>query len=641
MVASITTQGTGPKNNTARHVAALRRWLRSSWTVPALSGGLIISSWLTPLPTVSNLLMITAAAVAGTPVIIKAVRALRAGAVGIDLLVSVAVIGAIVIAEYWEAAAVTFLFSVGHALETATLARTRAALSDLISVAPDTAVIVRDGRHTEVPVHEVRVDDVVVVKNGAKVPVDGVVVAGTASMDESSITGESIPVEKTESDQVYAGTISLGGLIQVRTTGAGSDTTLARVIRRVEEAQDAKAPTARFMDRFAAWYTPAIILGALVAGLLTSDVELALTLLVIGCPGALVISIPVSIVAGVGRAARDGILIKGGEFLETTARIDTVALDKTGTLTAGRPELTRVLPLREDVTERDIVRWAALAEIGSEHPLARPILEAAEREGVSPRRIAEHTSSIPGKGIAATESGRRILVGNSGMMRDFGVSLEDKTLGGAETAMQKVSEEGQTGIFVALDGNIIGIVAVADRVRPGAAEMVRVLHDTGVSRVVMLTGDAEPVAHAVARQTGIDEVHAGLLPEGKLEGITRLQEANHTVAMVGDGVNDAPALATADIGVAMGAQGSAVAVETADIALMGDRLSRLPEAIHLAKRTVRNLHQNIMLAVLTVIFLLIGVLAGGVTMAIGMLVHEASVLVVVLNAMRLLRKRRG
>lgn len=322
-------------------VNRVRSWLHARWTVPVASGPLILASlaathgpgpvnWGDPL-------MIAAAVVAGAPVVVRAGRALTARVIGIDLLVSVAAIGAVIIGNYWEAAAVTFLFAVGHALESATLNRTRSALAELVAVAPDVAVVLRDGEQVEVPAGEVAVGETVLVRNGARVPVDGTVSAGTGAVDEASVTGESIPVEKVAGDRVFAGTVSTGGFLQLTATGVGADTTLARIIHRVEEAQDAKARTQAFMDRFSAWYTPVIMALALVTGLLTRDVVLALTLLVIACPGALVISIPVSIVAGIGRGARDGILIKGGEFLETSARIDAVALDKTGTLTEGRP----------------------------------------------------------------------------------------------------------------------------------------------------------------------------------------------------------------------------------------------------------------------------------------------------------------
>ncbi len=609
------------------------------WTVPAVSGALIILALVLDRRAapgvVGTAAMIAAAVVAGTPIVVSALRALRAGVVGIDLLVSIAAIGAIAIGEHWEAAAVTFLFAIGHALEAATLTRTRSALAELVAVAPDVAGVLRDGEQIEVPAGEVEVGEVVVVKNGAKVPVDGRVVAGSGAVDEATITGESIPAEKVVGDVVFAGTIASGGVLQVETTGVGADTTLARIIHRVEEAQDAKARTQQFMERFSAWYTPGIVGLALVVGVLTGDVVLGLTLLVIGCPGALVISIPVSIVAGIGRAAKDGILIKGGEYLEASARISAVAVDKTGTLTTGRPELTDVAGLAPDVDRDEVLTWAARAEAGSEHPLARPIITAATVASGSAPTLPDEVESVPGTGLTAVVDGTPVLVGNAALLEEFGVA---DTVG-ADQVAEELAAAGRTPMVVAVDGRVLGVLAVADAIRADAPAMVADLHRAGVERVVMLTGDAPLVAEAVGRATGVDEVHAGLLPEDKLAAVAELQAAGHTVAMVGDGVNDAPALATADIGVAMGAAGSAVALETADIALMGDDLAKLPEAVSLARRTVGTMRQNIAIALVTVAVLLLGVLLGGVTMAVGMLVHEASVLVVIANAMRLLRRR--
>ena len=624
----------------------IRKWIYGRWFVPILSGLLIIGSFiasgvagsdfrgLEDNAVLADVLMLAAAVVAGAPIVKKAVDALLIRHIGIDLLVSVAGIGAIIIGNYWEAAAVTFLFAIGHALESATLNKTRSALAELVAVAPDVAVVMRDGEQVEVPAGQVREGEIVLVKNGAKVPVDGQVVAGSGALDEASITGESIPVEKSEGDQVFAGTVSRGGFLHVLATGIGADTTLARIIHRVEEAQDAKARTQSFIDRFSAWYTPGIMVLALVAGLISGDVVLALTLLVIGCPGALVISIPVAIVAGIGRAARNGILIKGGEYLETSAKIDVVAVDKTGTLTEGRPELTDVLVLAPDRSRADVLALAAGGEAGSEHPLARPILEAASAEGVA-YDTPESVRPIAGKGLTAQVDGHRVLIGNQALLDEFGIADD----GGAARAADDFARDGKTPMIIAVDDEVAGVIAVADTIRADAAEMIARLHGSGVEKVIMLTGDVPLVAEAVGAATGVDEVRAGLLPEDKLHAVTELQRAGHTVAMVGDGVNDAPALATADIGVAMGAAGSAVAVETADIALMGDDLLKLPEAVGLAKRTVSVMRQNIAVAMITVAALLAGVFAGGVTMSIGMLVHEASVLVVIVNAMRLLRRR--
>lgn len=622
----------------------LRR-LKNSWTIPAVSGALIGLAWLlgvlaAPGPA-TDAAMVAAAVVAGAPIARAALRALTAKVIGIDLLVTVASVGAIVLGEYWEAAAVTFLFAIGHALEAATLNRTRSALTALVALTPDTALVLRDGAQREVPAADVLAGETVLVKIGTRVPVDGTVLQGAGTLDEASITGESLPVEKQPGDRVFAGTISTGGLLQVVATEVGAATTLARIVHRVEEAQDATAPTQLFMDRFSAWYTPAILVLAVIVGLVTGDLFLALTLLVIGCPGALVISIPVAIVAGIGRAARSGILIKGGEFLESASGITVVALDKTGTLTRGRPRLTDVVVLNPELSRADLLGWAARAEAGSEHPLAGAIVQAAAEDGLlaadGSDALPESITALPGQGIVATVAGRTVLIGNPALLTAHAI----EGIAPAVAEADALAERGRTPLIVVIDGTVAGVLAVADEVRPDAAGMVAGLRAAGVGRVIMLTGDGPLVAAAVGGAVGIDEIRASLLPEDKLDVVLRLQEDGHVVAMVGDGVNDAPALATADVGIAMGAAGSAVAVETADIALMSDNLLMLPVAIDLARRTVRTMHQNVVLALITVALLLAGVLFGGVTMAVGMLVHEASVLLVIGNAMRLLRPGRS
>ncbi|MGO4956175.1 heavy metal translocating P-type ATPase [Luteococcus sp. Sow4_B9] len=615
------------------------RLRRSPWTIPALAAALVIASWAAGWAGrdgIADALMLTAAVVAGHRIALNAVRALTNRVIGIDLLVTIAAVGAILVRNFWEAAAVTTLFAIGGALEAMTLNRTRSALSDLVESAPDMALVVRDGVEVEVPAHHVRDGETVIVKSGGIIPVDGRVTSGSAAVNEASITGESIPVEKSADGEVYAGTVLTGGHLRVTATSIGAETTLARIIRRVEDAQDAKARTQTFMERFSRWYTPGIVLMALVTGLVTRNVELALTLLVIGCPGALVISIPVAIVAGVGRGARDGILIKGGEHLERAATVDVVALDKTGTLTRGLPELTDVIPLADGMTRPEVLRLAAMAESGSEHPLARPIVEAARDEGLLPASPNGDFRPVVGHGIVATIDGSTIAVGKPELVEQ---AFPGRDGSGAQRVIDDLGAQGRTAMAVARDGELIGVVAVADTLRPEAAQVVEDLHRIGVERVLMLTGDRQSVAAAVAHQAGIDEVHAGLLPEQKLEIITGLQRDGHRVAMVGDGVNDAPALASADTGIAMGAAGSGLAVETADIALMADRIDRVADALGLARSTLRVMRQNIVIALVTVAALLAGVFAGGVTMSLGMLVHEASVLVVIFNAMRLLRRR--
>jgi Zn2+/Cd2+-exporting ATPase len=632
-----------PPAPTAPHIRVkgrLRRAVHRGWFVPAVSAAVIapalVAEYLLGARGVGAALMVLGTGIAGTPITVRAVRALHAHTIGIELLVAVAAAGALVIGEWWEAAAVTFLFALGHALEAATLGRTRRALAELLELAPTTAVVIRGGVQVEVGATDVEVGETVLVKNGAKMPVDGVVVEGHTVLDESSITGESMPVDKSVGDAVHAGTVSRGGYAQVRATGVGADTTLARVIHRVEEAQEAKVAAQRLIERFSRWYTPGVMALALVAGLLSGNVVLALTLLVIGCPGALVIAMPVSVVAGVGRAARLGVLVKGGEGLEQAARVSAVALDKTGTLTSGRPRLTDVRPA-PGWADHELLAWAAAAEAGSEHPLARSVLEAARAAGLSEPDVPAMAVPHPGGGIEVRVDRRWVLVGTTELLRTRGVDVPPTV----EADVADLAEQGRTPMLVALDDQLLGVLAAADEVRADAAAMVQGLHAAGVRTVVMLTGDDERVARAVAQATGVDDVRARLLPEDKLLAVQQLQRQGHVVAMVGDGINDAPALAAADVGVAMGAAGSDVAIETADLALLGDDLLRLPQALGLARRTVRTMRQNVVVALVTVAALLAGVLVGGVTMAIGMVVHQASVLVVIGNGMRLLRAKPG
>jgi len=598
-------------------------------------------------------LMIAAALIAGYDIALRAWQALLNRHLSIELLVTIAAAGALVIGEYWEAAAVTFLFMLGAYLEARTLDRTRQTLQGLLNLAPTTATVVRDGRQLEVTPYEVEPGETVLVKPGGKISVDGEVVDGRAIVDESAITGEPMPVEKRAGAQVYAGTINQNGLLHVRATGVGADTTLARIIRRVEEAQEEKAPTQRFIERFARWYTPAIIGLSLAAFLLTWNIELALTLLVIGCPGALVISTPVSMVAGIGRAAKQGILIKGGEYLENAGKITALALDKTGTLTQGKPQLTDIVALqpapvggpeysgslalspagkaagRWTAAQQEVLRWAAIAEAGSEHPLARPIVAEAEKLG--PVSTGAKFDSCTGRGVRAIYQGHMIGVGSAELMAKLNVAISPQT----ELELARLKSEGKTAVLVALDGLEVGILAIADVLRETTPAMIQRLKKIGLERIIMLTGDDRRTAQAIANEAGVTEVYAELLPEHKLQIIRQLQEEGYVVAMAGDGINDAPALAAADIGIAMGAAGTDVAIETADIALMADDLMKIPEAIGLSKATLRNVRQNVAIALITVFGLLAGVLLGEIHMAGGMFIHELSVLIVILNGMRL------
>ena len=632
-----------------QNMQSRRKWLS------ATSGGLILLGLVAPA--LQNLSFLAAALLAGSDIALRAWRSLRNRHASIELLVTIAAAGALWIGETWEAAAVTFLFIFGAYLEARTLSRTRQVLGSLLDLAPVRATVLRNGRAVDVAPQEVLPGETVLVQSGMKIPVDGEVMAGYSSVDESAITGEPVPEEKSPGERVFAGTVNGNGLLTVRATGTGADTTLARIIRRVEEAQEEKAPTQRFIERFARWYTPAIIALSVGIYLFTRDLELALTLLVIACPGALVISTPVSIVAGIGRAAKAGILVKGGEYLENAGKISAVAFDKTGTLTQGKPQVAEIVPLQLEAVlagggpadslrpamsptgqwsaaQAEVLYWAAAAEAGSNHPLARAIAQAAEAAQLD-LPIVGRSESLPGKGVQAEVDGQAVLLGSPDWLTEQAIEID----GAAGATLEQLQQAGQTAVVVAVGGQAAGVLGITDPLREGVPEMLRQLKAAGVSRLVMLTGDDAQTAQAIAGAAGVQEVRAGLLPEEKLTAIRRLQQAGHHVAMIGDGINDAPALAAADIGIAMGAAGSDVAIETADIALMADDLMKIPQAIRLSRATLRNIYQNVFIALATVNLLLLGVLLGRVHMAGGMLIHEISVLVVILNGMRLLSTR--
>ena len=606
--------------------------------------GGVLSAFLDGPAALTATLWIAAALIAGSDIAVRAWHSLRARSASIELLVTIAAVGAIAIGEYWEAAAVTFLFLLGGYLEARTIAKTRSALKDLIDLAPTEVTVRRDGTELVLAPHQVLRGDTVIVRPGGRIGVDGTVLSGRAAVNQAAITGESMPEDKSEGSSVFAGTVSHDGYLEIRAEGVGADTTLAHIIQRVEQAQEAKAPIQRFIERFAQWYTPAIIVLTILTYALTGNIELALTLLVVACPGALVISTPISVIAGIGQAARQGVLIKGGEHLETAARIRAVAFDKTGTLTVGRPAVTSIVPLaalqpvpgiEQDDRKQQLLRWAAVAEGGSEHPLARAILR--EVKGDEPIAAADNFETFAGGGIGAGWQGRRIEIGSPDWLRQRVADWPTD----AQAALEEIRQRGETLAAISVDGKVFGLLGFADQVRPEAAAALQQLRDGGVRRLVMLTGDHLASAQRVARALGITEVQAGLLPEHKLKAIERLRTEAGVTAMVGDGINDAPALAAADVGVAMGAAGTDVAIDTADIALMTDDLERVARAITLARATVRNIRQNTGIALLTVAGLLAGVFAGEVHMAGGMFIHQASVLLVILNGMRLMRPRGG
>lgn len=604
-------------------------WLRKNERLFILivSGFLILLGWLAGRisPTARAILMVAAAIVAGYRIAQTAWIALRAKVVSIQLLVTIAAIGGIFIGEQWEAAAVTFLFALGNYLEARTLNKTRDAIQQLLEMAPASAIVIRNGEEVEVDPEEVETGEKVLVRSGTKIPVDGIIVKGSASVNQAAITGESVPVDLVEGDQVFSSTIVEAGYLEINAQRVGEDTTFSHILHMVEEAQERKAPTQKFIEKFSRWYTPSIIALAVVVGLITKNLHMALTLLVIGCPGALVISTPISMVAGIGNAAKSGVLVKGGEFLEKAGKVTLVAFDKTGTLTLGRPEVTGVMA-KED-GEDELVRLAAAVEKGSEHHIGRAIVRRAENQALPE---ATDIQVFPGGGISGMVEGKKILVGNPRLLNEQGVSLPDDVKGW----MTEREEKGETAVPVAVDSQVLGVVAIADTLRTEAKEAIAELSRSG-KKVVMLTGDNPRTAKAIGDQLGLDEVKANLMPEEKVKAIQDYRAQGHVVAMVGDGINDTPALAEADLGIAMGAAGTDAAIETADLTLMSDNLNRLTRALHLGKATLNNIRQNVWFAVAVVFILVIGVLGQKVFLATGMLAHEASVMLVILNAMRL------
>ncbi len=574
--------------------------------------------------------LIIASILGAAPIVIQAYQALRIKVVSIDVLVTIAVIGAFIIQNYEESAIVTFLFLFGAFLELRTLNKTRSAIKELIEMAPDSALkLMEDGEFEEVEVDEVDVGDILLVKTGAKVPVDGTVLTGEGSINEASITGESIPVGKEKDSNVFAGTILDNGTLQIVADRVGEDTTFGKIIELVEEAQDSKSEAERFIDRFSKYYTPAVLVLAFIIWLFSRDIELAITILVLGCPGALVIGVPVSNVAGIGNGARNGVLLKGSEVIGDFSRLDTMVFDKTGTLTAGNPSVAEKKYYGDNIDEA--LGYLASVERESDHPLAKAVLEEI---GETTFSQVENTEVVKGGGIVSSVNGHRIAVGNVALMERENVELNEK----AKADVARFEKNGNSLVITSVDGELKVLMGVKDQIRPGVKEDLQKLRKLGVKNLVMLSGDNQGTVDVVSRELGLTEAHGNMLPEDKSAYIKELiEEEGQIVAFVGDGVNDSPSLALANIGIAMGS-GTDVAIETSDVVLMNSDFSRLPHALGLTKATARNMKQNIFIALGVVFVLLAGVLfSEWVSMSIGMLVHEASILVVILNGMRLLR----
>lgn len=616
---------------------------RSRILVSGISGLLLAAGWAAEtfwqMEGVSIGLYLAAMLAGGSATARKALYSLVRLDFNMNVLMTVAVTGAVLIGEWNEGAVVAFLFSVSEALESYTIDKARQSIRSLMEIAPRVATVRRDGREIDLPVEEVLLGDVLLVRPGEKIAMDGKVVAGNSSVNQAAITGESMPVEKAAGDEVFAGTLNRQGVLEVEVAKLVNDTTIARIINMVEEAQARRAPSQAFVDKFARYYTPLVI--ALAAGITVFPplvygepwgpwIYRGLALLVVACPCALVVSTPVAIVSAIGNAARNGVLIKGGIYLEEAGTLDVVAFDKTGTLTRGTPEVTDIIPAGGLAGLRDLLEAAASVEKMSEHPLADAIVRKAGENGIEPLAVNDF-EAIVGKGARARLNGREVVIGSPKLFEEMDIGLP-----AWKEKVSMLQSGGKTAMLVALDGNLLGILAVADTVRENGADAVRRLRDFGIKRTVMLTGDNTATAGAIAAKVGVDHFMAELLPQDKVAAVKDLRGQYGKVAMVGDGVNDAPALATATLGIAMGGAGSDTALEIADIVLMADDLSRLPFAIRLSRSALGVIKQNIAFSVLVKLAAVLLVFPGWLTLWLAILADMGASVLVTLNGIRLM-----
>lgn len=608
----------------------------------AVSGAAVGAGFVLSLSGVSSKILIPVYLIAmitgGFYVARTGLYALKTFSLDMNFLMTVAAVGAAAIGEWSEAATVVFLFSLGNALQAYTMEKTRNSIRNLMDLTPHEALVRRNGEELKLPVKNIRIGDLIIVKPGERFAMDGRVVFGSSSVNQAPITGESMPVQKEPGSEVYAGTINEAGSLDIEVTRLAADTTLAKIIHLVEEAQAQKAPSQQFVDVFAKYYTPAVIITALAIATMPSLLfaqpfipwfKKALILLVISCPCALVISTPVAIVAAIGSAAKKGVLIKGGAHLEAAGSLKAIAFDKTGTLTTGRPEVTDVVTMN-NFTATEIIRIASAVEIRSQHPLAEAIVKYAREKGIAVNEGARF-ESITGKGAKAEIDGKVVYIGNYRLFEELGVDLKT-----AESRILELQKEGKTVMLVGDEANIYGLLAVADVSRNTGVQAVKALKEAGIKKVIMLTGDNHGTAQVIAEQVGVDEFKAELLPEDKLVVIKELTGRFGQVGMVGDGVNDAPALAAATVGIAMGGAGTDTALETADIALMADDLSKLPYTVKLSRKALRIIKENIGFSLIVKAVFLVLTFLGTANLWMAVFADTGAALIVIANGMRLL-----
>ena len=586
----------------------------------------------------STLLYAIAMVISGYKPVKSAFYAIKSRSLDMNVLMSAAAIGAALIGEWLEGATVVWLFAIGNYLQTKSIERTRNSIRNLMDLAPPEAWVQVGSEIIKKPVEEITVGDIIIVKPGDKIPLDGEIIQGESSVNQAPITGESIPVDKNIGDTVYAGTINEHGSLEIKVTKLVEDTTISKIIHLVEEAQEQKAPTEAFVDKFASIYTPVVFILALAIMVLPPLLGFGtwgewfykgLELLVVACPCALVISTPVAIVSAIGNAAKNGVLIKGGTFLEKAGAITAIAFDKTGTLTEGKPKVSEIKALT--VSEEELISIALTLEDYSTHPIAKSIVGYANEKGIQPKN-GELFKSIVGKGVQATIEDDIYYAGNLKLFEEMNGSLED-----VKKHVQEIQNKGKTVVIIGTQNQIIGMIAVSDTIRETTASALKALKQSGVNQTVMLTGDNEGTAKMIASEANVNRYFAELLPEDKVDAIKKLQNEGHKVAMVGDGINDAPALATADLGIAMGGAGTDTAMETADIVLMADNLDKLPHTMKLSRKALTIIKQNIWFSIIIKVIALVLIFPGWLTLWMAVLSDTGAALIVILNAIRLLK----
>ncbi|MBI3189215.1 MAG: cadmium-translocating P-type ATPase [Ignavibacteriales bacterium] len=621
-------------------------WIQYKTIVLMVSSALlIVAGFLCALLNVSEIviagLFVCSILFSGWNILLKGVNAVKNISLDMNFLMTVATIGATIIGKWEESAVVMFLFALSELLEQVSLKRSRTALRSLMTLTPVTANVLRNGKEISVDVKTVLIHERIVIRPGERIPLDGIVLSGASSVNQAQITGESKPATKNIGDEVFAGSYNERGTLEIEVFKPHTDTMLARIIRLVEDAQSSRAPMQNVVEKFAQYYSPTVFALACCIALVPPLIfhqafsdwfYRALVLLVIACPCALVLSTPVTIMSGLTNALRHGVLIKGGKFLEALGSIKAIAFDKTGTLTKGTPTVTDIISLNS-LSKEEIIRLAALVESKSEHHVAEAVVRKANEQGVDSLGMLVHQfESLPGKGVRATIDGKSYIVGNHTLIEELEICTQQ-----TEKTLEQMERDGKSTIILATEHEPLGVIAVADEIRAEAPQIVRQLHEEGIEKIILLTGDNAATARALAVQVGIDEVHHQVLPDEKLQHINKLKERYGAVAMVGDGVNDAPALASATVGIAMGKTGTDVSLEAADIVLMSDELSKLPYMMSLSRKTLSIIKQNIAIALLTkLVFLVLGMF-GVATLWMAIIADDGATLVVILNGLRLLR----